>query len=302
MLTLSEMKKIRLEKNVTYEEIANLSGISISSVQKIFGSDDANPRRVTIERLNKAFSIIDSYYVDAYSADDRGGGETSNTDYVSDVRIKYNSYGQGKMVAGGNEPIYTRSGYTYEDYLALELPEGKRVEIIDGVIYDMASPTETHQGIISHLLVYLSNELRKRNMKCLPFTAPFDVRLDYDEGPTTVVQPDIILKCPDDEVVRDEEGKQIRWIPRFVLEVLSPSTRKKDMYIKTKKYMEAGVVEYWMIDNDKKQVIKHNFENDTVEIFGYEDKIGIDIYNEDIKIDMKELNEYLEEYKDLFNS
>lgn len=67
-------------------------------------------------------------------------------------------------------------------------------------------------------------------------------------------------------------------------------------------YRGAGIDEYWIIDDKKQQVIKHNFIDDTTEIFGYEDKIGIDVFHGDIKIDMKDLQNYLELYADAIYS
>ena len=297
MLTLNEMKKIRKKKNMSYEEIARKSGVSISSVQKLFGSDDANPRKSTLEKLSRAFNPSDTYnLIDDHPDTDR----ERIPQMVTDVN-RYNIYGGGKLVSGGEGSLYGMSGYTYDDYLAMELPEGKRIEIIDGVIYDMAAPSQTHQAILGYLTTFLSNELRKRKRRCLPFGAPFDVRLDFDEGPTTVVQPDVLIKCSQDNRV-DENGNELPWVPRFVIEILSPSTRSKDMYIKTKKYKESGIVEYWIIDDKQKQVIKYNFDKDSIEIFGYDRKIGIDIFDGDIKIDMKDLQDYLDEYADIIES
>ena len=292
MLTLDEMKKIRKKKNMSYEEISRKSGVSISSVQKLFGSKDSNPRNATIAKLNKAFEISEVYDIhdDHFSR--------TKTHMVSDINNRYNIYGEGKILSGGSDLLGSMSGYTYEDYLAMELPEGKRVEVIDGVIYDMASPTQTHQAILGYLHNYIYNELRKRKRKCIPFIAPFDVRLDFSNGPTTVVQPDLLIKCSEDDRV-DEEGKELPWVPRFIIEILSPSSRSKDMFVKTKKYKESGIVEYWMIDDKAKQVVKYNFEKDSIELFGYDSVIGIDIFEGDIKINMRELQDYLEEYAEL---
>ena len=63
MLTLNDMKKIRKKKNMSYEEIARNSGVSISSVQKIFGSENSNPRHSTLEKLSRAFNPMDSVLI-----------------------------------------------------------------------------------------------------------------------------------------------------------------------------------------------------------------------------------------------
>lgn len=296
MLQLDEMKRIRTEKNMSYEEIAIKSGVSISSVQKIFGSDNSNPRKSTLEKLNKAFNPVDTYNFDRKNPRYQLPDKDKNY-YVAET-TRYNIYGKGKMVSGSGESLHTLSGYTYDDYMAMELPEGKRVEVIDGVVYDLAVPSPSHQAILSYLNTYLSNELRKRKKRCLSFPAPYDVRLDFDEGPTTVVQPDILIKCSKDHKV-DEDGNELPWVPSFVLEILSPATRSKDMFVKTKKYKESGVVEYWMIDEKAKQVVKYNFEKDTIKIYGFDAKIGLDIFDGDIKVDMKDLQDYLDEYADI---
>ena len=68
-----------------------------------------------------------------------------------------------------------------------------------------------------------------------------DVQLDCDEK--TIVQPDLLILCD----VSKLSGNTIVGAPDFIVEILSPSTRKKDMFIKLEKYMTAGVREYWIV-------------------------------------------------------
>ena len=57
--------------------------------------------------------------------------------------------------------------------------------------------------------------------------------------------------------------------PDFVAEVLSKSTRRKDIGVKTYKYANAGVREYWMIDPKDMKVIVYTFaQNDDAEDYG----------------------------------
>ena len=57
-------------------------------------------------------------------------------------------------------------GYTVEDYRGL--PEDQRVELINGVFYDMASPTVRHQQIAMSVSVQMANyvEGKKKNASC----------------------------------------------------------------------------------------------------------------------------------------
>lgn len=72
-----------------------------------------------------------------------------------------------------------------------------------------------------------------------------------------------------------------------MLEVLSPSTRRKDCVKKLDKYMEAGVREYWMVDMKQKKVVVYQFETESYPvIYGFEQPVPVGIYDGELKIDM----------------
>jgi Uma2 family endonuclease len=140
--------------------------------------------------------------------------------------------------------------YTYHEYK--HWPEDFRCEIIDGQIFMMAAPTALHQGLLVEIVAMFHNFLDDK--PCRAYVAPYDVRLlaaigdDYDgnEDDDTVVQPDMVVVC--DEKKRFREG--CHGAPDLVLEILSPSTRMKDLTLKKRRYREAGVREYWVLDPD----------------------------------------------------
>ncbi|MCC8049438.1 MAG: Uma2 family endonuclease [Clostridiales bacterium] len=109
--------------------------------------------------------------------------------------------------------------YTLEDYLAL--PDDQRVELIDGVFYDMASPNYIHQAFGDSLQAVFNDYIRKNHGSCRAFT-PVDVQLDCDDR--TVVQPDVLIIC---DYSKLQKG-HVYGAPDLVVEVLSPSTSKKD--------------------------------------------------------------------------
>jgi Uma2 family endonuclease len=144
--------------------------------------------------------------------------------------------------------------FTYADYLGWE--DTERCQLINGEVFMMSSPTVAHQGISMELSVQFGNFLRGK--PCRVFAAPIDVRLfpEEDKSDDTVVQPDIIVVCD-----RDKIGKgSINGAPDLVVEILSPSTSSKEMFLKFQSYLEAGVREYWMIDPDEKKVLVHILE------------------------------------------
>lgn len=174
--------------------------------------------------------------------------------------------------------------YTVEDYW--NWPKNERIELIDGVIYVMSSPTALHQDVVMEIYVRLRDHIRKKGGTCHAFVSPIGVQLDCDEK--TMVQPDVLLLCDRDKLKR----RVIYGAPDFVAEVLSPSTRRKDLLIKSRKYQNAGVREYWMIDPEKQQVMVYDFENDCdVAIYGFTDKISMRIFDGELVIDMAEIEE-----------
>jgi Uma2 family endonuclease len=76
-----------------------------------------------------------------------------------------------------------------------------------------------------------------------------------------VVQPDIIVMCDTNKV--DSKGKY-KGVPTLVVEVLSPSTRTKDMNKKFELFRMTGVLEYWMVDVEKKTIYVYRFEENSV--------------------------------------
>lgn len=68
------------------------------------------------------------------------------------------------------------------------LPEDVRTEVFDGIIYDMASPSQTHQRILTELITLFNTYIKKKGGDCSVFPAPFDVKLN--DKPLTIVQPD----------------------------------------------------------------------------------------------------------------
>lgn len=83
-----------------------------------------------------------------------------------------------------------------------------------------------------------------RGKECKVFPAPFDVRLDSQKGDAhTVVQPDISVVCDQSKI----DSKGCTGAPDIVIEIISPSTAKKDLHEKYDLYERSGVKEYWII-------------------------------------------------------
>lgn len=176
--------------------------------------------------------------------------------------------------------------YTTEDYYTL--PPERRAELIGGVFYDMASPTPVHQMIATEIWQSLKNYIRSQKGTCIPFVAPIDVCLNCDEK--TMVQPDVLVVC-DREKIMDQ---CIFGAPDLAVEILSSSTRKKDMYLKLERYAAAGVREYWIVDPEKEKVMVYDLTGEGFPaIYGFDSCIPVGIFSGNCEIDFREIKDYI---------
>ena len=121
--------------------------------------------------------------------------------------------------------------YTAEDYYAL--PDEERVELIDGTFYVMEDPHSIHQAFAFEILKGIDAHIKKNKRKCVALL-PVNTHLDADDR--TIVGPDISVTCDRSKLIKG----RIYGAPDFIVEVLSPSTKKKDMQTKLRKYKNAG--------------------------------------------------------------
>ena len=296
-MTIEEMNNRKKELGYSYEQIASLSGIPLSTVRKVLGGKTQMPRYKTVQALSACLSpdkAVSSGKDAGNSADRKAEGlaysypKPAGAGMVAETAAAYGAavVPAGQAAAKGMPQQKKQGEYTLEDYLAL--PEERRVELIDGVIYDMSAPTGFHQLIAGQIHAMILAYIRSKKGKCLPFISPIDVQLDCDNR--TIVQPDVIILC--------DTGKytpaRIVGAPDFVVEVFSPSTRSKDIFIKLNKYRSAGVREYWMVDPKKKKVYIYRFEhNDDYDVYSFRDRIPVGIYDGDLTIDFSEIDDFV---------
>ena len=152
---------------------------------------------------------------------------------------------------------YAEKKMSYIQFLAMTEESDYRYEYIDGEIYLLASPRFDHQGTSMKLTLLLSDFLKEN--PCEVFAAPLDITLSRDITPDkkNVVQPDLMIICDTDNV----ENSKYLGIPELLVEILSPSTRSKDMIKKLDLYMSSGIKEYWLVDIENQQILLYHFED-----------------------------------------
>jgi Uma2 family endonuclease len=137
-----------------------------------------------------------------------------------------------------------RLALTYQDYAALP-DDGKRYEIHDGELCEMAAPTPPHQIVSANLFMILRAHVSARGLGLVLY-APLDVILSDLPSETTILQPDIIFL--DSERRGLISGRAIEGPPTLAVEILSPSTAHLDRTRKRELYARYGVPYYWLVD------------------------------------------------------
>ena len=143
-----------------------------------------------------------------------------------------------------------------------------------------ATPSPQHHRLIGSIYRQLYACVEKSHSGCEVFFAPLDVQLDnpnHNADPKdvkTIVEPDLLVIC---EEHKDRIGEtRIFGAPDMTVEVLSQSTRKKDMILKLRKYDLAGVREYWIVDPEKEKVIAYTFGDEPdVFVYGFGQEIPV---------------------------
>jgi Uma2 family endonuclease len=135
--------------------------------------------------------------------------------------------------------------FTYRHYKTW--PDEERWELIDGHAWAMSpAPRSRHQELVWILSGLFFDFLKGKPCKAYP--APFDVLFpkgnEEDDEVDTIVQPDISVFCDKSRIT----DRGARSAPDLVVEILSPSTQKKDLNEKFRLYERHGVKEYWVVD------------------------------------------------------
>ena len=167
-------------------------------------------------------------------------------------------------------PLPREKIYTTDDIYAL--PDGERAELVDGQIYYMAPPSRRHQDISGELFATIREYIKSNNGACKTYIAPFAVFLNEDDR--NYVEPDISVICDPNKL--NDNG--CVGAPDWIIEIVSPSSRRMDYTTKLFKYRTAGVREYWIVDPDKNRVTVYTFGDDDINEYAFTDNIPLIIY------------------------
>ncbi len=139
-----------------------------------------------------------------------------------------------------------QGSWTYEDYAALPA-DGRRYEIVNGVLVMAPAPTPEHQDIVGEIYVALRAYVKLAGLGRV-FMGPIDVQL----SPENTFQPDLVVLL-NAHLERVTE-KKISGAPDLAVEIASPSTAAYDRLTKYEKYAQAGIPEYWLVKPTRRAV------------------------------------------------
>lgn len=185
------------------------------------------------------------------------------------------------MKGESSMPLPKNKLYTSEDYW--NLPEGERAELIGGKFYAMAPPNRIHQELISAFTQIFRNYIDSNGGSCKVYPAPFAVNLNADDEDW--VEPDISVICDKGKLT----DRGCSGAPDFIIEIVSPASRRHDYSTKNTLYSDAGVREYWIVDPAKERTTVYRYEEDAAPtIIPFDQSIQVGIYK-DLSITISEL-------------
>ncbi|MGX8774199.1 MAG: Uma2 family endonuclease [Bacillota bacterium] len=261
-MKIEKMKEIKEEMGLSYEMIAEGSGVSLGTVKKIFGGYVKLPRYDTMTALERFFS--------------------AGTIQMREAAFDYYAgrKKQGEYTIGDVEKI----------------PKTIQVELIDGQLYYLAAPTPVHQTVALELAIRLNRHIDSKGGDCIAGIVATDFKLDADDE-KTLVQPDVYVLCD-----RAKMGlKRMTGAPDLAIEILSPSNDESYRNRKLMKYRETGVREYWEINYDNGRIMVIQFPdedgNASLNFHTVRDRIPVGIFD-DLVIDFAEIDDKVQKYID----
>ena len=151
-----------------------------------------------------------------------------------------------------------RARLTNADYMAMTPPanSGPRYQLINGELTEMAGATLAHQSFLLELSLEISSQARAADIGRIVI-APYDVHID----PHNTFQPDLMYVSNDRLYILEQLAAT--GAPDVVIDILSDSTRRRDLNEKLPVYGANGVREVWIVDLDAATVTIHSGDGDT---------------------------------------
>lgn len=183
-------------------------------------------------------------------------------------------------------PSNNKIEYSIKDVSARE----DHAELVKGSLIVTDQTSVAHNNAVLEIATALRQFITANNGKCKVFTENVALYCDElcdDKG--NLFLPDVMSVC--DEAGIKDNG--IHAAPLFVVEVTSESTKKNDYGIKMLTYRDIGVKEYWVVDLQRKSVVRYLADNDfapEVIVYPHTSTISVQVYPS-LEIDLSQIFE-----------
>ena len=180
------------------------------------------------------------------------------TPYITDIEQYFTARENALDYQYGGKKV------SYEEFMEIYEKSTLRMELINGEIHLLGSPSMGHQEILGRLHLIFHEYFKGK--KCRVFLAPFDVHFRKKElKEPDVMQPDVLVACDLENNVTEKQ--RYMGTPTLVVEILSESTRSKDMIDKLNTYRLSGVREYWIIDQKQENILIYGFTDCEIDTY-----------------------------------
>lgn len=157
---------------------------------------------------------------------------------------------------------YSVKKFSLDEFNNLEIKDGMKYELIDGIVLMYPRPNYKHQEIMGNLFMQLDNYFRKK--ACKVFT---EAELEFNND---VLIPDISVICG----LGNTDFQRYKNAPDIVIEITSPASQYTDSFTKLIKYETLGVKEYWIANPKTESITIYNFKNKLNNFYSKHEKLA----------------------------
>lgn len=156
---------------------------------------------------------------------------------------------------------------TYAEYKALDVDDNFLYELLDGELVQKSAPSPRHQKVLAELYDVVKAHVKANDLGTVLF-APVDVFLNEYNAP----QPDLVFVAKAREALITDDG--IMGAPDLVVEIISPSSVRRDRYDKMRIFKRFALPEVWLIDPANRSVEVHVLTGGEYELASFAAETG----------------------------
>ncbi len=156
---------------------------------------------------------------------------------------------------------------TYAEYKALDVDDNYLYELLDGELVQKAVPSPRHQKVLAELYDVVKAHVKANQLGTVLF-APVDVFLNEYNAP----QPDLVFVSKARESLITNDG--IMGAPDLVVEIISPSSLRRDRFDKMRIFKRFALPEVWLIDPANRSVEVYTLAETEYDLFSFAAETG----------------------------